>query len=49
MEYHSFFFFFFFLHSDFYVDTVMLKYLTVLDGSRVGISNCIGLVCESYA
>ena len=26
-----------FLCSDFYVDTVMLKYLTVLDGSRVGI------------
>ena len=31
--------------SDFYVDTVMLKYLTVLDGARVDISNYVGLVC----
>ena len=40
-----------FLCSDFYVDrpTVMLTFLTVLDGARVGISNYIGLVCESCA
>ena len=40
-----------FLCSDFYVDrpTVMLSFLTVLDGARVGISNYIGLVCESCA
>ena len=39
------------LCSDFYVDmpTVMLTFLTVLDGARVGISNYIGLVCESCA
>ena len=29
--------------------TVMLTFLTVLDGTRVGISNYIGLVCESCA
>ena len=28
--------------------TVMLKFLTVLDGARVGISNYIGLVCDRY-
>ena len=36
--------------SDFYtVIMVMLKYITVLDGARVGISTYIGLVCESCA
>ena len=39
----------FFFFSDIYVDTVMLKYLIVLDGARVGISNYIGIVCESCA
>ena len=39
------------LCSDFYVDrpTVMLTFLTVLDGAWVGISNYRGLVCESCA
>ena len=37
------------LCSDFYVDrpTVMLTFLTVLDGARVGISNYIGLCVKA--
>ena len=51
MEYHRFFFFFFFLCSDFYVDSYCNGEIPHCsgDGARVGISNCVGLVCERCA